>query len=143
MSGAPQPDDTVEVLTIMRALEPEVFDAVFAAVEPLLPASQADRHPLGCHRRRVPDRICLWAMLVRLVTGCSWVDAEQLVGNVVSDTTLRGRRDEWPRRESLRRWPTRCSLLMTRRSVSVSKRCASTVLCTRHLVEEKERAKAQ
>ncbi len=50
----------------MRALESEVFDAVYAAVEPLLPEPQ-DRHPLGCHRRRVPDRICLWAMLVRLV----------------------------------------------------------------------------
>jgi len=33
-------------------------------------------------------------MLVRLVTGCSWVDAERLVGGV-SDTTLRTRRDEW------------------------------------------------
>ena len=38
--------------------------------------------------------MCLWAMLVRLVTGCSWVDAERLVGGV-SDTTLRARRDEW------------------------------------------------
>jgi transposase len=77
----------------MRALEPEVFDAVFAAVEPLLPEPVAT-HPLGCHRRRVPDRICLWAMLIRLVTGCSWVDAERLAGGV-SDTTLRTRRDEW------------------------------------------------
>jgi hypothetical protein len=33
-------------------------------------------------------------MLVRLVTRCSWVDAERLVGGV-SDTTLRIRRDEW------------------------------------------------
>jgi transposase len=78
----------------MRALDPEVFDAVFAAVEPLLPRA-VDEHPLGCHRRRVPDRICLWAMLVRLVTGCSWVDVEALLGRVVSDTTLRARRDEW------------------------------------------------
>jgi len=78
----------------MRALEPEVFDAVWAEVEPLLPAP-ADDHPLGCHRPRVPDRTCLFAMLVRLVTGCSWVDAERLTGGVVSDTTLRARRDEW------------------------------------------------
>jgi hypothetical protein len=34
-------------------------------------------------------------MLIRLVTGSSWVDAEQLIGRKVSDTTLRGRRDEW------------------------------------------------
>jgi len=34
-------------------------------------------------------------MLTRLVTGCSWVDAEALCGNKVSDTTVRLRRDEW------------------------------------------------
>jgi transposase len=94
MSGAFQPDDQVEVPHIMRALDPEVFDAVWAAVEPLLPVHN-DAHPLGCHRRRASDRICFHAMLVRLVTGCSWVDAEQLTGRVVSDTTIRARRDEW------------------------------------------------
>ena len=78
----------------MRALEPEVFDAVWSQVEPLLPAL-VDDHPLGCHRPRVPDRVCLWGMLVRLVTGCSWVVAERLLGGVVSDTTLRDRRDDW------------------------------------------------
>jgi hypothetical protein len=34
-------------------------------------------------------------ILVRLVTGCSWEDAERLCGNKVSDTTARSRRDEW------------------------------------------------
>ena len=34
-------------------------------------------------------------MLVRLVTGCSWEDAERLCGKVVSDTTVRSRRNEW------------------------------------------------
>jgi len=34
-------------------------------------------------------------MLVRLVTGCSWEDAERLCQGVVSDTTARARRDEW------------------------------------------------
>ena len=34
-------------------------------------------------------------MLVRLVTGCSWEDAERLCGKKVSDTTVRARRDEW------------------------------------------------
>ena len=34
----------------MRALETDVVDAVWAAIEPLLPAS-VDEHPLGCHRR--------------------------------------------------------------------------------------------
>src|ERR1017187_5182728 len=94
MPGANQTNDQVEVLYIMRALDPEVFDAVWKAVEGLLP-ERDDDHPLGCHRNRISDRLCFEAMLVRLVTGCSWVDAERLTGNRVSDTTLRARRDEW------------------------------------------------
>ncbi|MGH9235751.1 MAG: IS5 family transposase [Acidimicrobiales bacterium] len=78
----------------MRALELEVVDAVWAAVEPLLP--RADRcHPLGCHRPRVPDRLCFRGLLIRLVTGASWVDIEAILDHQVSDTTLRARRDEW------------------------------------------------
>lgn len=79
----------------MRALEPEVVDAVWRAVETLLPSPPIDEHPLGCHRSRVPDRTCFEGILIRLVTGCAWVDVEQLLGGAVSDTTLRGRRDEW------------------------------------------------
>ena len=78
----------------MRAFDPEVFDAVWAAVEPLLPVRE-DRHPLGCHRRRASDRECFRVMVVRLATGCSWEDAEHLCGEVVSDTTVRARRNEW------------------------------------------------
>jgi transposase len=79
----------------MRALEPEVVDAVWAAAEALLPVPPMDDHPLGCHRRRVPDRLCFEGLLIRLVTGCAWVDVEHLLHNQVSDTTLRARRDEW------------------------------------------------
>ena len=78
----------------MRALAQEVKDAVWEAVAALLP-QRADSHPLGTHRRRVPDRVCFEAILVRLVTGCSWQTAECLLGGAVSDTTLRARRDEW------------------------------------------------
>ena len=78
----------------MRALEPEVVDVVWQAVEPLLPP-QVQTHPLGCHRPRVPDRLCLWGILIRLVTGASWVDIEAILECRVSDTTLRARRDEW------------------------------------------------
>src|SRR5436305_428957 len=78
----------------MRALEADVVDAVWAATEPLLPV-QLDDHPLGCHRRRVSDRLCLWALLIRLATGSSWVDIEAILDHQVSDTTLRARRDEW------------------------------------------------
>jgi transposase len=80
--------------TIMRALEPEVVDAVFAAIEPHLPGPSRS-HPLGCHRPRTSDRLVFELILVRLVTGCSWVTAERLCGMKVSDTTARARRDEW------------------------------------------------
>ena len=78
----------------MRALDPEVVDALWAAVEPLVPVP-VDNHPTGGHRRRIPDRVVFWGMLIRLVTGCSWVTAERLLGGAVSDTTMRARRDEW------------------------------------------------
>jgi len=80
----------------MRALDPEVVDAVWETIEPMLPV-RADGHPLGCHRPRISDRLCFWGILVRLVTGCSWTTAEALLGRQVSDTTLRSRRDEWIR----------------------------------------------
>ena len=78
----------------MRAFDPEVVDAVWAACEPLSPVP-LDTHPLGGHRPRSSDRDCLEVMLVRLVTGCSWEDAEHLCAKKVSDTTARARRDEW------------------------------------------------
>ena len=78
----------------MRALDPEVANAVWAAAKGLLPARE-DNHPLGCHNPRKPDRVCFQGMLIRLVFGCSWETAEQLLNKEVSDTTLRARRDEW------------------------------------------------
>ena len=78
----------------MRALEPEVVDALWATIKPLLPLRE-DHHPLGCHRQRVPDRLCFRGILIRLVTGASWVDIEAILDHQVSDTTLRTRRDEW------------------------------------------------
>ena len=78
----------------MRALDPEVVDAVWKAVEGWLPERE-DTHPLGCHNPLIADRVCFEGILIRLVTGCSWVTSERLMGGRVSDTTLRGRRDEW------------------------------------------------
>ena len=78
----------------MRALDPQVREAIWAAVEPLLPVPEDD-HPLGCHRPRASDRDCFDVIYVRLSTGCSYEDAERLCGNKVSDTTVRSRRDEW------------------------------------------------
>ena len=78
----------------MRALEPEVVDVIWAAVEPMLRVRPVGGPGRG-HRPRIPDRLCFWGILVRLATGCSWQSAEALLGWQVSDTTLRSRRDEW------------------------------------------------
>ena len=78
----------------MRALGPEVNDAIWQAIFPLIPPP-VDTHPLGVHRRRKSDRLAFDVMLVRLATGCSYEDAERLCGNQICDTTVRARRDEW------------------------------------------------
>jgi transposase len=77
----------------MRALERDVQDAVWQTIKPLLP--DPPDHPLGCHRPRISDRLCFRGILIRLVTGASWVDIESILDYAVSDTTLRARRDEW------------------------------------------------
>lgn len=77
-----------------RAMDPEVSDAIWAAVRPLVPPPD-DSHPLGCHNPRIPDEVCFGGILIRLVTGASWTDVEAIMGFAVSDTTLRRRRDEW------------------------------------------------
>ena len=77
----------------MRALERDVQDAVWHAIEALLP--DPPEHPLGCHRPRKPDRLVFRGILIRLVTGSSWRDIESILDFEVSDTTLRSRRDEW------------------------------------------------
>lgn len=77
----------------MLALHPRVVDAVWTAVESLIPLHRPKPHPLGCHRRRIPDRACFEGILRRLVTGCSWDVAGRISG--AGETTLRRRRDEW------------------------------------------------
>ena len=79
----------------MLALHPRVVEAVWQAVWPRLPKRAVQPHPLGCHRHRVPDRVCFHGILIRLVTGCSWDVAGRLAHT--SESTLRRRRDEWLR----------------------------------------------
>ena len=76
-----------------RAMDPEVSDAIWAAVKPLAPPP-ADNHPLGCHNPKVADEVCFRGLLIRLVTGSSWTDIEAIMDFAVTDTTLRHRRDE-------------------------------------------------
>ena len=40
-------------------------------------------------------RLRFRGILIRLVTGASWVDIEVILDHQVSDTRLRARRDEW------------------------------------------------
>jgi len=78
-------------LSMMRALDPEMEDALWASIEPMLPP--APERPRG--RPRKPDKDVFLAILYRLIHGYSWEAAEHAIGRRVSDTTIRARRDEW------------------------------------------------
>ena len=79
---------------MMRALDREIQDAVWETVKAAIPQRQIS-HPLGCHRRRIPDEVCFRGIFIRLITGEAWTTIEWLMNYEVSDTTLRSRRDEW------------------------------------------------
>ncbi len=49
-------------------------------------------HPLGCHRRRIGDRLVFDKLLQVLRFGCSY---EAIADSTCSATTIRNRRDEW------------------------------------------------
>lgn len=51
-------------------------------------------HPLGCHRRRIADRIVFDKLLQMLRFGCSY---QGIADSTCSATTIRDRRDEWIR----------------------------------------------
>jgi len=78
---------------MMYAFDPAINGPVFETIKNLRP--ERPKHPLGCHRKRIDDFICFTWILHRLITGASWETLEQMSGRVVSDSTLRARRDEW------------------------------------------------
>ena len=59
----------------------------FAALLP----EHVDRHPLGCHRRRIPDRIIFDKLMQVLVFGAAY---ERIADHTCSARNLRRRRDE-------------------------------------------------
>jgi transposase len=63
----------------------------FAALLPPRPV-YVPSHPLGCHRRRIGDRIIFEKLIQVLRFGCSY---EAIADSSCSATTIRGRRDEW------------------------------------------------
>jgi transposase len=60
----------------------------------LLPARSTfdPTHPLGCHRRRIPDRIVFDKLIQVLRFGCSY---ESIADASCSASTIRNRRNEW------------------------------------------------
>jgi transposase len=63
----------------------------FAALLPDRPVYHP-AHPLGCHRRRIPDRIVFEKLVQVLRFGCSY---DAIADSSCSATTIRDRRDEW------------------------------------------------
>ena len=65
--------------------------AEFAALLPARPVS-GTTHPLGCHRRRVPDRVVFEHVIAALVHGSGY---ERIASAGCSDRTIRRRLQEW------------------------------------------------
>lgn len=63
----------------------------FAALIPSRPAVDPT-HPLGCHRRRISDRIVFDKLIQVLRFGCGY---EAIADTTCSASTIRNRRDEW------------------------------------------------
>ena len=75
----------------MPAVPSCILDPLREEFLALLPP-RVDRHPLGCHRRRIDDHIVFDKIVEALVFGCGY---ERLGDASCSATTLRRRRDEW------------------------------------------------
>jgi transposase len=73
------------------AISPYIIEPVWEQFRALLPERKVD-HPLGCHRRRIPDRLVFEKLLQVLVFGCAYW---RIADESCSATTLRRRRDEW------------------------------------------------
>lgn len=76
----------------MPALEPYIIEPIWERFEALLPERRANRHPLGCHRPRIPDRVVFAKLVEVLVFGCAYW---RIADGSCSESALRRRRDEW------------------------------------------------
>ena len=75
----------------MPVLPSSVLEPLWVQVAALLPTRQV-RHPLGCHRPRIADRVVFDKLIQVLVFGCGY---RRIADHTCSATTLRRRRDEW------------------------------------------------
>ena len=62
MLGPTHSDDTVEVPTVMRAFDPKWTMPSGRQSSRSFRGQPSDNLPLGCHRPRVPDRVCFEAI---------------------------------------------------------------------------------
>lgn len=67
-------------------------DAQWRAIERLIP-KRVVKHPLGCHRPRVPDRDAMNAIFFVLKTGCQWNALNET--GICSSSTAHKRFQEW------------------------------------------------
>jgi len=74
------------------ALPSCILNPVWDQFAALLPQRRHDSHPLGCHRRRIPDQVIFDKLIQVLVFGCGY---RRIEDTTCSATTLRRRRDEW------------------------------------------------
>ena len=70
-----------------------ISDTLWERLSPHLPAHTPKVHPLGCHRRRVPDRQVLDGIFFVLRTGCQW-KALSTTG-ICSSSTAHSRFQAW------------------------------------------------
>ena len=71
-----------------------LFEPLWDQFAPLLPVHPAvvPTHPLGCHRRRIPDRVVFEHVVAALVHGSGY---ERIATPGCSDATIRRRVHEW------------------------------------------------
>ena len=69
-----------------------ISDALWEKMRPLIP-KPVDRHPLGCHRKRVDDRKVMNGILFVLRTGCQWKALDAT--GICSGSTAHRRFQEW------------------------------------------------
>jgi transposase len=74
------------------ALPSCILEPLWDQFAALLPQQRHDSHPLGCHRRRIPDRVIFDKLIQVLVFGCGY---RRIDDATCSASTLRRRRDEW------------------------------------------------
>jgi transposase len=90
-AGVPLDQEVVMGYMVSRDDGWRMPDWLWEEVEPLLPAPPS--HPLGCHRRRVPNRDAMDAILMVLRTGMQWnaLDAS----GICSSSSAHRRFQEW------------------------------------------------